>query len=282
MQSEFINDGDDDLSLVGIVGNHQDAGPRAHLPQVVGVGRYLQFGRCARLDVLLVERHLKAAGEHLQLSDGKRRLTLIGDGDLIALARLVAELTQVDAALRQTQLGCVGFLSRREVVEVGQQDDVDGYLLVGCHLLAGEGTEINRRLRQTQLTQVARVELQCGDAGMARCNARRLHLAAQIGGQVHELRLHHLVGVVEQMNLHDWHVAAVHVVELHLIGVGAECADGVGVQALEVLHPLHDDAFEREHEGLFAGVAVYGQLLLEMAHLLGVVGGADRRMSVRC
>ena len=129
-------------------------------------------------------------------------------------------------------------------------------------------------LFQSEIRQLFRVYLQGDGSRAAGSKPRRLHLASQVGRQVHELRHHCLVAVVENMELLDRHVATIYIVEEDLVLVCQEVAKGVRIFALEVALLLYNDPFECQQKRLVGGIAVYTHLFLKMSQLLGIVDGA--------
>ena len=90
----------DDLGLLGIVGNHEDAGTGTYLLQVGSDSRNLQFGIIARLDATFVQRDVQSGSKHLERRDMQLGMTHVLDVDDFRLLGLALKV-DVDRFRRQ-------------------------------------------------------------------------------------------------------------------------------------------------------------------------------------
>lgn len=90
---------------------------------------------------------------------------------------------------------------------------------------------------------------------------------------MHELWLHRLITVVQDMYLLNRHVAFVHIIEQQFRLIHKHVAKGIRILAFEVALLFNDHASDRQQQRLVGGIAIDTYLLLKMAHRLGVVDG---------
>ena len=104
---------------------------------------------------------------------------------------------------------------------------------------------------------------------------RRRHLSLDVVRRVHHDGLYGLISVVQDVNLCHWAVALVDFVELHAVDINEQVAESQWIVAREVDDLIDDNAFQCEHQRLVAIGGVDADLLLEMSHRLGIVGGTN-------
>ena len=92
---------------------------------------------------------------------------------------------------------------------------------------------------------------------------------------MHHDGLYGLISIVQDVNLCHWAVALVDIVELHAVDVNEQITESQRIVAREVDDLIDDNAFQREHQRLVAIGGVDADLLLEMSHRLGIVGGTN-------
>lgn len=98
---------------------------------------------------------------------------------------------------------------------------------------------------------------------------------------MHQLRLHHCLTVVQNMNLLNRHVTLVHIIEQQFCLVSKHIAEGVRIRSFEIAFLLNHDTSDSQQQRLVGGIAIDAYLLLEMSHCLGIVNGAHRESLTR-
>ena len=70
-------------------------------------------------------------------------------------------------------------------------------------------------------------------------------------------------------------VATVHVIKLHLLGIRLDFAQHLVIRTSEIHHIAHHSASHRKDERFVGGIGVEAYLLVEGAHLLGIIHCLD-------
>ena len=113
-------------------------------------------------------------------------------------------------------------------------------------------------------------------------NVRRRHVSLQIFRQMHHHWLHRNARRVEDMYLLLRTVAAVHVIELHVVAVRLYAAQHEVIVAAVVDHLAHHAATHTQQERLVVALVVYAHEFVEMAHCGSIVRDAYRELLAGC
>ena len=107
---------------------------------------------------------------------------------------------------------------------------------------------------------------------------RGRQLGREIVGQMHEHRLQRFVGVVEEIELGGGAIATVYIVKLDVYIVHFQFAQRVRVFTRILFQLAHHYALQRQQQGLFAGIAINGQLFVEMSQCFSIIDGFNFKL----
>ena len=93
----------------------------------------------------------------------------------------------------------------------------------------------------------------------------------EIVWKVHQYRLDELVVWVEDVDVLNWALPTVYIIELNDVHVSQQTSDRVGVVAYEVLDLWYDNAFDCDVCRFFLILDIDCYIALEMPELFGVI-----------
>ena len=95
---------------------------------------------------------------------------------------------------------------------------------------------------------------------------------------MHEYRLCHLIGIVEDMYLLQRSVTTVHIVKLNIVYIYFQVTERKIIRPHEILNLADHYTLHRQHKRFFAHITVYGYLLMEMSECLSIINSTHREV----
>ena len=270
---------DDHLRVERVVGDEEDAAATFEIG-VVRIDGDFQFFALAGHDAALAQTHTDSGVVNLEGTDDEGRLTSVGKDEFAFGFLVLTERTDGDG--RAVDL-CHGSKSklRGGVDEVGKKGDGDVDFRFLAHAVAHEATQVDVALRKTHGRHGIAVERDEHAAHAARANHFGVGLGGEVLGQVHEFGMVGFLAAVEDAEHVGGFVAAVHVVELNVVGAQIVVAhlEHIFLRGLRLRHSHLADDVEHVRHGVDVGVDGYA--FVEMSEEFGVVRHADFPSSAR-